>query len=194
MIEHLGDHPDEVQGWVYHAHWWSPRMPLHSRLFGFLFQGEDGWREQSGNHMAWRHGADTFSAEWPALRPRPAAEEAAAPGQIIHAFAFEPALSEEESARLQRWILAQLNKPYDVWLCTNRGLRALWRLQGRVLPVVDFSGDTAMIGYEYAARGINFLNRPGLHVDPAMFGPPDLWALAHAGKAVYRGRVVFTTT
>jgi len=185
LIEHLNDHPDEWQLLLYHAKWWRPRMSTLSRIMGFLFQGEDSWRRESGNHMAWRQGADTFSAEWPALRPRPTVKEAAKTGQTIHVFGFNPPLSDEEQEKLQRWVLEQLNKPYDTWLCTNRALRALARLYGTVLPICDFSSDMAYICYEYLARGINLLGRAT--VNPATFGPPDLWALANARVLIYRG-------
>ncbi len=189
LTEPLSAHPCEWQVWGYHAKWWSRRMSLGSRVCGFVFQGEDGWRKASGNHMALRQGADTFSAEWPAVRPRPAAEEAAKVDQVIHAFAFAPDLSWGEADTLQRWVLQQLGRPYDLWLLTNRAIRAVARLRGLTLPVLDFNGSKAFICYEYAARGLNTISRPGLYANPATFGPPDLWALAEAGLLTYRGIV-----
>ncbi len=189
LIEHLDAHPEEWQLWLYRAKWWSRRMPLTSRVCGFVFQGEGGWRREGGNHMAWRQGADTFSAEWPTVRPRPAAEEATETGQIIHAFAFNPPLSFDEGCNLGRWIMEQCNKPYDLWLLSNRALRAVARLRGLPLPVLDFNGSKAFICYEYVARGLTMLARDGLDVHPATFGPPDLWALAESGLLTYRGVV-----
>ena len=204
MIELLSSHPDEWQIWSYHAEWLSHKMAFMSHVWGFLFQGENGWRKEAGNHMAWRQGADTFSAEWPAVCPRSAVSQIADIGQTIHAYAFNPPLSDEEKWMLQRWILEKQNTPYDIWLCTNRALARVAALTGRIVPVVDFTGEMAFICYEYIARGINLIGyrkdlRIGVDrmrslgnreiVNPTTFGPPDLWALAAVGRLTYRGIV-----
>ncbi len=186
-IEAWNAHPEEWQAWLYRSKWWLSAAEFREHIGGFIIQGEDHWRRHSGNHMDMRLGDWAYGALWPRFARRDALAQARDKSQTIHAFGFQPALSTLESIEFAAGVQADIGKPYDAILTGLRGLRALARLAGSTLPIVDFNGSLALMCYEAVGRRFNDLGR--FHVNVEDFGPPDLWRLARRGFLTYRGVV-----
>lgn len=211
--EPLAAHPAEIQVWLF-VDPWRARMARRFRAWrespaklaglwrlvkgivtlGVLIQGEDGWGDDAGNHMAFRFGDNLYEADWPCVKNNHASD-ALARGSTIHAFAFRPPLTRDEAGDLLTWLGWQLGKPYDVACFGLRAVAALRRLRAFIAtgtwpakrPAPDPLGALAFICYELVARGAIAMGRGLGH--PDAFSPSGLWAAARDGNVLYRGIV-----
>lgn len=151
---------------------------------------------QSGFHMGFYLGGMVAEATWPTVEIHDQDVDQLTHFGDYRLHVFLPNLSNEQEKILWYFLKCIEGRPYDVCLISNRAVQAakrLWEaLNNEAFTQKDIKrGDSfkelAFICYEVVARGMNKVKN--LDLDPALFGPTDLWDLAKSGDVTYLGAI-----
>ncbi len=163
-----------------------------------LIESGEGFR---GNHMGvYDNYCDrVYQAEARGVITNSLAENLPYDNGRVWRFRHEPELSEAEEEKGRNWLETIVGRPYDWLLIAERVLNALaaivgavreppllWQIIQAVTPLeFDVLGAKAFICYEVVARFGNEIGR--WDVNPATFGPVDLWRMQQKGDLVLLG-------